>query len=112
VLYEWEIWRGKQKEDINDTRTIEEMREYGVFSEASGRTPVHYHHIVSRGACPAAIDKAWNILALHPDEHRFFHEQCKSYLEFIEVYPHLKNKIETAQKKAAELMQLKNQIGN
>lgn len=111
VLYEWEIWRGKQDEDINDTRTIEEMREYVIFSEASGRTPVHYHHIVSRGACPAAIDKAWNILALTPDEHNFFHQQCKNYDEFLERYPHLRGKIETAQKKAAELVQENNKLG-
>lgn len=111
VIYDWEIWRGKQDHDINDDRTIEEMRQYLIFSEASGRTPVHYHHIVSRGACPAAIEKAWNILALTPDEHDFFHQQCKNYDEFLEVYPHLRGKIETAYKKCAELMQHKNAIG-
>lgn len=105
VLYEWEIWRGKLEHDINDDRTIDEMRKYVVYSEASGRTPVHFHHIVSRGACPAAINKAWNIVALTPDEHRFFHEQCKNYDEFLEVYPHLRGKIERAQKKCAELVQ-------
>jgi len=111
VIYDWEIWRGKQDHDINDDRTIEEMREYLIFSEASGRTPVHYHHIVSRGACPVAIEKAWNILALTPDEHNFFHQQCKNYEEFLEVYPHLRGKIETAYRKCAELMQKQNSIG-
>lgn len=105
VLYEWEIWRGKQMHDINDDRTIEEMRKYVVYSEASGRTPVHFHHIVSRGACPAAVDKAWNIMALTPDEHAFFHEQCKTWDEFLEVYPHLRGKVEKAQKKCASLVQ-------
>lgn len=105
VLYEWEIWRGKQMHDINDDRTIEEMRKYVVYSEASGRTPVHFHHIVSRGACPAAVDKAWNIMALTPDEHAFFHEQCKNWDEFLEVYPHLRGKVEKAQKKCASLVQ-------
>lgn len=107
VLYEWEIWRGKQMHDINDDRTIEEMRKYVVYSEASGRTPVHFHHIVSRGACPAAVDKAWNIMALTPDEHAFFHEQCKNWDEFLGVYPHLRGKVEKAQKKCASLVQEK-----
>lgn len=111
VLYEWEIWRGKQEHDINDDRTISEMRQYLVYSEASGRTPVHFHHIVSRGACPAAIEKAWNILALTPDEHDFFHQQCKTWEEFFEVYPHLRGRVEMAYRKCNELIQKNNEIG-
>jgi hypothetical protein len=111
VLYEWEIWRGKQEHDVNDDRTISEMREYLVYSEASGRTPVHFHHIVSRGACPAAIEKAWNILALTPDEHNFFHQQCKTWEEFFDVYPHLRGRVEMAYRKCNELVQRNNEIG-
>lgn len=111
VLYEWEIWRGKQEHDINDDRTISEMRQYTVYSEASGRTPVHFHHIVSRGACPAAIEKAWNILALTPDEHNFFHQQCKTWDEFLDVYPHLRGRVEMAYRKCNELVQRNNEIG-
>ena len=111
VLYEWEIWRGKQEHDINDDRTISEMREYLVYSEASGRTPVHFHHIVSRGACPAAIEKAWNIMALTPDEHNFFHQKCKNWNEFLEKYPHLRGRVEMAYKKCNELVQKNNSIG-
>lgn len=111
VLYEWEIWRGTQEHDVNDDRTISEMREYLVYSEASGRTPVHFHHIVSRGACPAAIDKAWNILALTPDEHIFFHQQCKTWEEFFDVYPHLRGRVEMAYRKCNELVQRNNEIG-
>ena len=111
VLYEWEIWRGTQEHDVNDDRTISEMRQYLVYSEASGRTPVHFHHIVSRGACPAAIDKAWNILALTPDEHNFFHQQCKTWDEFLEVYPHLRGRVEMAYRKCNELVQRNNEIG-
>lgn len=103
VLYKWEIWRGEQEHDINDDRSIEEMRQYVVYSEASGRTPVEYHHIVSRGNCPAAIDKAWNIVVLTPDEHRFYHQKCKNWDEFLEVYPHLRGKVERAYKKCSEL---------
>lgn len=111
VLYEWEIWRGKQEHDINDDRTISEMREYLVYSEASGRTPVHFHHIVSRGACPAAIEKAWNIMALTPEEHNFFHQQCKTWDEFLEQYPHLRGRVEMAYRKCNELVQRNNGIG-
>lgn len=111
VLYEWEIWRGTQEHDVNDDRTISEMRQYLVYSEASGRTPVHFHHIVSRGACPAAIEKAWNILALTPDEHNFFHQQCKTWEEFFEVYPHLRGRVEMAYRKCNELVQRNNEIG-
>ena len=111
VLYEWEIWRGTQEHDVNDDRTISEMRQYLVYSEASGRTPVHFHHIVSRGACPAAIEKAWNILALTPDEHNFFHQQCKTWDEFLDVYPHLRGRVEMAYRKCNELVQRNNEIG-
>lgn len=113
VLYDWEIWRGKQEHDINDDRTIEELTKYVRFSEASGRGGIlHRHHIVSRGACPAAKDKAWNILVLTEDEHNFFHQQCKTWDEFLEVYPHLRGKVESAQRKCAELVQKNNAIGN
>ena len=113
VLYDWEISRGKVEDDINDSRTIEDLKKYVKFSEASGRGgAIHLHHIVSRGACPAAIDKAWNIVALTPDEHNFYHQQCKTDDEFFEVYPHLKGKFEKAHKKAAELVQKNNTLGN
>lgn len=113
VLYDWEIWRGTLEHDINDDRTIEELTKYVRFSEASGRGGVlHRHHIVSRGACPAAKDKAWNILVLTEDEHNFFHQQCKTWDDFLEVYPHLRGKVENAQRKAAELVQENNRIGN
>ena len=111
VLYEWEIWRGKQEHDINDDMSVKELKERVIFSEASGRTPVHLHHIVSRGACPAAIEKAWNLIALTPEEHMFFHQQCKNYEDFLQVYPHLRGKINRAFEKCAELVQEKNSLG-
>lgn len=113
VLYQWEIWRGTLEFDINDERTPEELKKYVRFSEASGRGgAIHFHHIVTRGACPAAIDKAWNLMALTPDEHNFFHQQCKTWDEFLEVYPHLRGKVENAQKKCALLVLNNNSVGN
>lgn len=112
VLYEWEIQRYKTVNDINDFRTIEDLDKYVKFSEASGRGGVlHKHHIVSRGACPAAKEKAWNIMVLTPDEHNFFHQQCKNWDDFLEVYPHLRGKVENAQRKAALLEKNINKIG-
>lgn len=98
VLYEWEIWRGSQEHDINDDRTINDLKEYVKYSEASGRIPVEYHHIMSRGAFPNCIQKAWNIVALTHDEHMEFHEKGWDY--FLEKYPHLKGKFERAKIKA------------
>lgn len=113
VLYEWEISRYKLSNDIDDDRNIRQLVEDVKFSEASGRGGIlHRHHIVTRGACPAAKDKAWNIMVLTEDEHNFFHQQCKNWDEFLEVYPHLRGKVENAQKKCALLVQQNNSIGN
>lgn len=101
VIYEWEEWRGKQKVDINDTRSIEEMRESVTYSEASGRSPVEFHHIVSRGSFPQGVDKAWNILALTRDEHREFHDYGWGY--FLNKYPHLRMKVARAFDRAGHL---------
>lgn len=101
ILYEWEIWRGKQTDDINDYRSIEELKQKVVYSEASGRTPVEYHHIVSRGADAAAINEAWNILAITKEEHREFHDYGWNY--FFNKYPHLKGRVEKAIEKAKHL---------
>lgn len=101
VLYDWEIWRGKLDHDINDDRTPEEMRKYVVFSEASGRPNVDFHHIISRGACPLAIDKAWNLVALTRDEHNLFHAKGWDY--FLEKYPHLRGKFNKAKEKSYQL---------
>lgn len=101
VLYEWEIWRGKQDDDINDHRTIKELKQKVVCSEASGRTPAEYHHIVSRGADATAIYEAWNLLALTQDEHRFFHDY--GWNIFLDKYPHLRGRVEKAIEKAKKL---------
>lgn len=101
VLYEWETWRGQQTSDINDERSIEDMRKTVVYSEASGRTPVEFHHIVSRGSDVNAIDKAWNILALTHDEHMYFHNY--GWNAFLKKYPHLRGRVDRAFEKAKHL---------
>lgn len=101
VLYEWELWRGKQNEDINDYRTLDDLKERVKYSEASGKSPVEYHHIVSRGAAPQFIDCAWNILALTHEEHMFFHKY--GWNTFLDKYPHLRGRVEKAIEKAGKL---------
>ncbi|MBO7518738.1 MAG: hypothetical protein J6T31_06475 [Methanobrevibacter sp.] len=112
-IYEWEEWKHKEENEFEEFASVEEMRQKVVYSEASGKGGVlHFHHIVTRGACPAAVDKTWNLMALTPDEHNFYHQQCKTWDEFLEVYPHLRGKVERAQKRCAELVQQNNSIGN
>ena len=112
-IYEWEEWKNKPENEFEEFSSVEEMREKVVYSEASGKGGVlHFHHIVTRGACPAAVGKTWNLMALTPDEHNFYHQQCKTWDEFLEVYPHLRGKVERAQRKCAELVQQNNSIGN
>lgn len=111
-IYEWEEWKHKEENEFNEFNSMDELSEKVVYSEASGKGGIlHKHHIVSRGACPAAIDKPWNIMVLTPDEHNFFHQQCKTWNEFFEVYPHLKNKVEMAYRKCNELVQKNNSKG-
>ncbi len=103
-IYEWEEWKSRPENEFEEFKSIQELKEKVNYSEASGRGGnLHLHHIVSRGANPGAIDKAWNIMVLTEDEHNFFHQQCKNWDEFLEVYPHLRNKVETAYKKASLL---------
>ncbi len=95
VLYEWEIWRGKQKKDFRDGMTDDEMRRTAVYSEASGIAGgVDLHHIVSRGAAPQFADCAWNLLALTREEHGFFH--AHGWSVFLDKYPHLRGRVERA----------------
>lgn len=102
VLYEWEIWRGKQEHDFKDDMTVSEWRERAVYSEASGLGGnVDCHHIVSRGAAPQFADCAWNVLALTRQEHEFFH--AHGWEAFLTKYPHLRGKVERAFEKAGHL---------
>ena len=102
VLYEWEIWRGKQEHAFKDDMPVSEWRERAVYSEASGLGgSVDCHHIVSRGAAPQFADCAWNVLALTREEHEFFH--AHGWNAFFDKYPHLRGKVERAFEKAGHL---------
>ena len=102
VLYDWEIWRGKQVEDINDNRSLNNMREQIRYSEASGEGGnIEFAHIVSRGSDKADIDESWNLLALTDREHRLQHQKGWDY--FLQQFPHLKGRVQRAREKAKKL---------
>ena len=102
VLYEREIWRGKQKTDFADTMSLEEWRKRAIYSEASGTGgTVDCHHIVSRGSAPQFANCAWNALALTREEHEFFHRH--GWDAFLDKYPHLRGKVERAFTLAGQL---------
>lgn len=102
VLYEWEIWQGKQEQNYRDCDSVEKWRKSAVYSEASGLGGgVDCHHIVSRGAAPQFANCAWNVLALTREEHTFFHS--KGWNVFLDKYPHLRGKVERAFNKALHL---------
>jgi hypothetical protein len=109
VLQEWEAWRGGLETDYADYTdheqakmlTGEEWREKHVYSEASGRGgPIERAHIVSRGADAADIEKAWNWLALLPEEHEKQHRI--GWEGFLRIYPHLRGRVERARRLAGK----------
>jgi hypothetical protein len=110
VLEEWEAWRGGLEADYADytdreqtkTLTEEEWRKKRVYSEASGRGgPIERAHIVSRGTDAQDIEMSWNWIALTPDEHAEQHR--RGWDEFLQIYPHLRGRVERARKLAGKL---------
>lgn len=103
VLYQWQVWRGKQTVDINDGRDIGQLREMARYSEASGRCgQIELAHIVSRGSDAQDIDESWNLIALTHEEHRQVQHQ-KGWDNFLQLYPHLRGRVERARERAGKL---------
>lgn len=102
VIYEFEEWRGKQKEDFTATMTESQWRQRAVYSEASGiGQGIELHHMMTRGAHPNLIGDPENWIALTSDEHREYHDDGEE--EFLQKYPHLKGRFDHIHKKAASL---------
>jgi hypothetical protein len=110
VLEEWEAWRGRLETDYADYTdheqtkmlTEKEWRAKHVYSEASGRGgPIERAHIVSRGADAADIEMSWNWIAFTPDEHAEQHR--RGWDEFLQIYPHLRGRVERARRLAGRL---------
>jgi hypothetical protein len=119
VLQEWEMWRGGMEKDHIDYADDEqtgmltdlEWREKHVYSEASGRGGVVIRaHIVSRGADAADIEKSWNWIALTPEEHEMQHR--RGWDAFLQIYPHLRGRVDRARKLAGKLEIEHGETGN
>ena len=102
VIYEFEEWRGKQKEDFTATMTESKWRERAVYSEASGiGTDIDLHHMMGKGAHEILRNDPENWIALNRVEHEEFHNEGEE--NFLQKYPHLKGRFEHIHKKAASL---------
>lgn len=110
VIYEFEEWRGKQKEDFTATMTESKWRERAVYSEASGiGTDIDLHHMMGKGAHEILRNDPENWIALNRVEHEEFHNEGEE--NFLQKYPHLKGRFEHIHKKAASLYEDKRNLG-
>ena len=99
VIYEWEAWRGQQKEDFTAGMTEKEWRARAVYSEASGLGgDIELHHILTRGSHPQFADDPENWMALTHEEHMEFHNLERE--RFLQKYPHLRGRFERMDLKA------------
>lgn len=104
VIYEFETWRGNQKEDFTAFMSESEWRRRALYSEASGiGQNIELHHMMTRGAHSNLIDDPENWLALTIDEHREYHDKGEE--EFLKKYPHLKGRFERIHEKAAKIFE-------
>jgi hypothetical protein len=110
VMQAWEEWRGSLEQDPVDYAdlactqllTEEEWRTKHLVSEASGQGGrIVRAHIVSRGADAPDIKKSWNWVALLWDEHEQQHRI--GWDAFLQIYPHLRGRIERARRLAGKL---------
>jgi len=110
VMEEWHERRGEMEvdpidyDDLACTELINEAtwREKHIVSDASGMGgAIVRAHIVSRGADAADIEKAWNWMALTPDEHQEQHRI--GWDKFLHIYPHLRGRVNRARRLAKKL---------
>jgi hypothetical protein len=110
VMQQWIEWRGSLENDPVDYSdlgytkllTEKEWREKHLISEASGRGGnIIRAHIVSRGSDAPDIEKAWNWVALLPEEHEEQHRI--GWDNFLQIYPHLRGRVYRARKMAGKL---------
>lgn len=81
--------------------SIDEWCKVNSFSHASGSTEtLEIAHIISKGSAPQYRDCVWNFLRLTHEEHMFQHQ--KGWGEFLELFPHLRPRVERARRLASE----------
>jgi hypothetical protein len=98
--------------------SIDEWVKRNPVSMASGRTEnLEIAHILTRGAYPQFADCTWNMMRLTHEEHiGIMHNQINKNGEitkdewglFLQIYPHLRKRVERARNIAYKIDQLNN----
>lgn len=108
VFFEWQNYMGEQEQDWNDydengnLLPMDYWKSIHTVSFASGKGgALDVAHIVTRGSDTADIDHCWNVMMLTREEHLKQHEI--GWVNFCEIYPHLKGRVERAKKLAGHI---------
>lgn len=115
IFEQFQHWKGEQLTDFTDYNsdgellTTSEWLEKNPVSFASGlKENLEIAHIVSKGTAPQYRDKCWNFLRLTHEEHMMQHRV--GWDKFLELYPHLKPRVEHARELANKLDNLNKPI--
>lgn len=108
IFEQFQKWKGEQITDPVDygengvLLTTSEWLEKNVISFASGlKENLEIAHIVSKGTAPQYRDCCWNFLRLTHEEHMMQHKI--GWDKFLEIYPHLKPRVEKARELAHKI---------
>lgn len=108
IFEQYMSFRSELKEDFVDMDaegnyiSIEEFRRINTISFASGMGgELDLAHIVSKGTAPQFRDCSWNVCMLTHEEHMLQHKV--GWEKFLEIYPHLRGRVERARKMAHKL---------
>lgn len=108
IFLEWQSYKSsldKDPDDYDENGELLDMdtwRERHKVSFASGiGGPLDMAHIVSRGADISFKDCCWNVMMLTHEEHMKQHQV--GWNTFLEMYPHLRGRVERARRIAGKL---------
>lgn len=108
IFLEWQNYKSsldKDPDDYDENGELLDMatwRERHTVSFASGiGGNLDMAHIVSRGADVVHKGCCWNVMMLTHEEHMMQH--AKGWNEFLEIYPHLRGRVERARHIAGKL---------
>ncbi len=101
LFKKWYAWKNSQKVNMfidKDMTCVQykKIQKVCEFTFAHEGDSVHLEqmHIISRGADKSIIDEPWNWIRGRSDIHRLQHQHGWPYI--INLYPHIKEKIERA----------------
>lgn len=108
IFLEWQAYKSSLDKDPDDydengeLLDMETWRNRHTVSFASGiGGDLDLAHIVSRGADVIHKDCCWNVMMLTHEEHMKQHQV--GWNKFLELYPHLRGRVERARKIAGKL---------